>query len=102
MTAQARLLAVVEALAAGGYRGVRNAEIVARLSIGAAQVCRDLALLRQAGWAERRPDGRTRLSAKFAAYSARIAMSLRDARLEIQREEAVYTEAVAGPGAAHV
>lgn len=94
LSSQQRLLRIIEVMAESGYRGVKNAELITRLGIGAAVISRDLAVLRDQGWADRKPDGRIRLSPKFAGFSGLIAQSLRDARLEIQQEEQLYVHAM--------
>ena len=96
LNAQQRILTIIRLMAENGYKGVKNTDLVLAIGTSAAVISRDLALLREEGWAERRPDGRTRLSPEFAAISHRIAASLRDARLELQKEEALYIDAMGG------
>lgn len=96
LSAQQRLLKIVEIMSEHGYVGVKNVDLMAATNVSAAVISRDLVTLRDQGWAERKPDGRMRLTPTFAAFSARIAQSLRDARLEIQREESIYTTAMTG------
>ncbi len=87
---------IVEALAASGHRGVKNTDLVLETGNSAAVISRDLSILREQGWAERQPDGRTRLSPTFAGFSNHIAQSLRQARLELQSEESRYVDAMGG------
>ena len=90
LSSQERLIKVVEALVETGFHGASNKELAIALQITPAAVCRDLATLRSAGWAERKEDGTHRMGPLFGNFAGVIARTFRQARLDLQREEERY------------
>lgn len=66
LSSQARLLAVIEALAGNEVVGLRLKEIVEALCLPVAQttILRDLEALQQAGWAQQTTEGRWTLASR--------------------------------------
>jgi DNA-binding IclR family transcriptional regulator len=64
MSAQTRILVVIEALSGHEVFGARLKDIAAAVGIGEHTALRDLQALAVAGWAEQMPDKKWRLAAR--------------------------------------
>ena len=74
--AQQRLLQLVDLLAGHEVHGLAPGEIAKAMGCAASQVTRDMANLQHAGWAERTPSERWRLSPHAIQLSLRFAAGL--------------------------
>jgi DNA-binding IclR family transcriptional regulator len=74
--AQQRLLQTIDLLAGNEVQGLAPGEIAKAMGCAASQVTRDMANLQHAGWAERTPSERWRLSPHAIQLSLRFAAGL--------------------------
>jgi DNA-binding IclR family transcriptional regulator len=94
LSAQERIIAVVEALSKNHISGMTNKEIAAAFLTSQANACRDIALLEKRGWVIRDQSGRWRMSSTFGGVAGRIMRSYQEARLRLTEEEAQYASAM--------
>jgi DNA-binding IclR family transcriptional regulator len=86
-SSQERTLALVEWLSAKKLAGATNKEIAIGMKVSPVIACRDMAVLQEFGWVERKPDGVWRMSPKFGRFAAVIAQAFKDQLLELKAEE---------------
>lgn len=89
-SSQERQLALIEFLVEKELTGATNKEVAIGMKVSAVVACRDVAVLANRGWVERKPDGRWRLSPKFARFTSRMARAFDDLRLKLKEDEDRY------------
>lgn len=94
INSQARIFVETEILCQNHMAGLTNKELAKAVGTTETNVCRDMALFEQYGWAERNTSGRWRLSPKFGGISGQIAKSYQKARLSLSEDEARYASAM--------
>jgi DNA-binding IclR family transcriptional regulator len=94
LSAQERLLAIVQKLAAHPIDGLSNKALAYELKTIDANVCRDLKLLESYGWVAHCSDHRWRLSEKFGGFAGQIMKGFQAAKLRLAEDEARYASAM--------
>jgi len=94
MSAQHRIIDLVEVLAKSGRDGMANKDLCAALKLSATTVCRDLDVLKDGGWMERTFDGNARLTPQFANCANLMARSFQEAKLRLSADEERYRSAM--------
>ncbi|MBR4373987.1 MAG: hypothetical protein IKO57_06675 [Treponema sp.] len=94
MNSQARIFAITEILYENHLEGIANKELAKSVGTTQSNICRDMALFEQFGWAERNAHGKWRLSPKFGGIAGQIMKSYKVARLELSKEEEKYATAM--------
>lgn len=94
MNSQARIFAITEILCENHIEGIANKELARAVGTTQSNICRDMALFEQFGWAERNAHGKWRLSPKFGGIAGQISKSYHVARLQFSEEEARYATAM--------
>lgn len=94
MNSQARIFAITETLCENHIEGIANKELARAVGTTQSNICRDMALFEQFGWAERNAHGKWRLSPKFVGIAGQISKSYHVARLQLSEEEARYATAM--------
>lgn len=94
LSSQERIFAETEILCENHMAGISNKELARLVGTSEQNICRDLALFEQSGWAERNASGRWRLSPKFGGIAGQIAKSYQKARLSLSEDEARYASAM--------
>lgn len=94
INSQARIFVITEILYQNHTAGLTNKELARAVGTTETNVCRDMALFEQYGWAERNASGRWRLSPKFGGISGQIVKSYQKARLSLSEDEARYASAM--------
>lgn len=94
INSQARIFIITEILYENHADGITNKEIAKIIGTTETNICRDMALFEQYGWAERNAHGKWRLSSKFGGIAGQIMKSFQTARLLLTQEEARYASAM--------
>lgn len=94
INSQARIFAITEILCENHIEGIANKDLAKAVDTTQSNICRDMALFEQFGWAERNAHGKWRLSPKFGRLADLIARSYQKARLELSRDEERYATAM--------
>lgn len=89
LSAQERILAVVEKLVEKTVEGMSNKALAFELKTLEANICRDLKTLESHGWVEK-TGGKWRLSPKFGGFAGTIIKCFQAAKLRLTEDEARY------------
>lgn len=94
MNSQMRIFVETEILFENHLEGIANKDLAKAVGTTQTNICRDMALFEQFGWAERNAHGKWRLSAKFGGIAGQIMKTYKKARLELSKEEERYAAAM--------
>lgn len=94
INSQARIFIITEILYENHADGIANKELANAVGTTQTNICRDMFLFEQYGWAERNSHGKWRLSPRFGGIAGQIMKSFQKARLLLTQEEARYASAM--------